>query len=72
MSDAPESPCSGVCFLDPRFGWCAGCFRLPGEIREWLAAASERKQEILDALDAREERAAAEKPWEPGRAPGSE
>lgn len=72
MSGAPESPCSGVCFLDPRFGWCAGCFRQPSEIREWLSADPDRKQEILDALEAREAQAAAQKPWEPGRAPRDE
>ena len=67
MSDAPESPCSGVCFLDPRFGWCAGCFRKPGEIAEWPQDDAARRQAILDELDEREAQAAEQAPWEPGR-----
>lgn len=58
MSEPPPSPCSGVCLLDRRFDWCAGCFRRPGEIRAWPEASCAVKQAILDELDAREAEAA--------------
>lgn len=64
MSEGPASPCSGVCLLDPRFGWCAGCFRQPTEIRLWPEASPDEKQQILDQLDDRELRAAQEQPWQ--------
>jgi predicted Fe-S protein YdhL (DUF1289 family) len=63
MSEGPISPCSGVCLLDPRFGWCAGCFRQPQEIRAWPQASPIEKQQILDQLDDREHRAAQKQPW---------
>ena len=64
MTQGPVSPCSGVCLLDPRFGWCAGCFRQPQEIRVWPSANDEEKQQILDQLDERERQAGQEKPWQ--------
>ncbi|MAW61235.1 MAG: hypothetical protein CMJ94_10420 [Planctomycetes bacterium] len=59
MTQDPVSPCSGVCLLDARFGWCAGCFRRPTEIRDWPTASAEQKQAILDRLDEREAEAQA-------------
>ena len=34
FSDAPISPCTGVCRLDGR-GYCMGCQRSMGEIARW-------------------------------------
>lgn len=64
MTEGPASPCSGVCLLDPRFGWCAGCFRQPQEIRVWPAASDLEKQRILDQLDERELQAGQAPPWQ--------
>jgi len=43
-----ESPCTGVCRLDPR-RVCEGCGRLLDEIIEWPAAGESRKREIVAA-----------------------
>ena len=73
MSEGPASPCSGVCMLDPRFGWCAGCFRQPQEIRVWPQASRSEKQQILDLLDEREAQAGQQAPWQAERPePGDE
>jgi predicted Fe-S protein YdhL (DUF1289 family) len=53
--------------LDPRFGWCAGCFRQPQEIRHWPEASDAEKQCILDLLDDRETQAAGQGPWQAER-----
>jgi uncharacterized protein len=64
MNEGPASPCSGVCLLDARYGWCAGCFRQPQEIRVWPEASAVEKQQILDQLDERELQAAQRAPWQ--------
>jgi predicted Fe-S protein YdhL (DUF1289 family) len=42
----PESPCTGVCRLDPA-GTCLGCGRRMNEIVEWPGASPARKLEII-------------------------
>jgi len=44
--DEIESPCVGVCRLDPQ-QLCIGCQRSMDEISEWPYAAAARKREIL-------------------------
>lgn len=41
-----ESPCVGVCQLDPQHV-CIGCHRSMDEISEWPYAEAARKREIL-------------------------
>ena len=61
------SPCTDVCRIDPRTGWCEGCLRTLDEIAAWggLDDAGKRavwkrlpprRQALADARDAPEER----------------
>jgi predicted Fe-S protein YdhL (DUF1289 family) len=50
--DVP-SPCTNVCIIDPRSGYCTGCARTLDEISRWPSATRAEKQAILDALPAR-------------------
>jgi len=48
--NAPLSPCTSVCVLDPATGWCKGCFRTIEEIAAWPSLAAEEKQNVLAEL----------------------
>ncbi|MEM7171283.1 MAG: DUF1289 domain-containing protein [Pseudomonadota bacterium] len=41
------SPCIAVCQLDPKTGYCLGCFRNPNEIREWPIMSADDKRQVL-------------------------
>lgn len=41
------SPCIHVCRLDPRTGWCEGCFRTLAEIAAWSSATEAGQTAIL-------------------------
>ena len=43
-----SSPCVNICTLID--GKCVGCGRSGEEIREWLTATDDRKQEILERI----------------------
>lgn len=47
------SPCTNVCRIDRRTGWCEGCRRSVDEITRWPLASDAERQAILDALPAR-------------------
>jgi predicted Fe-S protein YdhL (DUF1289 family) len=47
------SPCVAVCLIDPRTGWCRGCYRTIGEIAGWLDMSEEERRQVLAALEAR-------------------
>ncbi|TFI57584.1 DUF1289 domain-containing protein [Sphingomonas parva] len=49
----PLSPCTGLCRLDGRTGWCLGCGRSGDEIGRWPGASGDEKREILAALPTR-------------------
>lgn len=53
----PQSPCLGICLLDPRTRTCRGCLRTIAEIAGWHDADAGEKRAILARLAAR--RAAA-------------
>lgn len=52
-----KSPCTKICQLDYRLGYCIGCYRTRDEIAVWGAAAGAERRQIL--LRARERRRAA-------------
>lgn len=47
------SPCTGVCRMDDRTGWCAGCLRSIDEIIAWGRASDDDKRRIWRLLPAR-------------------
>lgn len=47
------SPCTSVCRMDPRTGWCEGCTRTLDEIAAWSTMSDDDKRRVWDALDAR-------------------
>ena len=48
--DAVASPCSNVCRIDPRTGWCDGCLRTLDEIAAWATMSDDDKRAVWDAL----------------------
>lgn len=52
-----KSPCTKICQLDYRLGYCIGCYRTRDEIAVWGAADGEERRHIL--IRARERRRAA-------------
>jgi predicted Fe-S protein YdhL (DUF1289 family) len=53
MSAAIETPCTGICRLDPNTGFCVGCGRTMAEIGGWLACSPQERRAIMAALPAR-------------------
>ena len=53
LKAAPESPCVGICLLDPATGCCRGCLRTVEEIASWCDASAAEKRTILARLDQR-------------------
>ncbi len=46
------SPCISVCTYDKK-GMCAGCYRTPDEIRDWIIMDREQKLAVLESVIAR-------------------
>ncbi|MEB0138915.1 MULTISPECIES: DUF1289 domain-containing protein [unclassified Undibacterium] len=40
------SPCIGVCRMDEKKAWCAGCFRTIDELKAWGSANDDSKRHI--------------------------
>jgi predicted Fe-S protein YdhL (DUF1289 family) len=55
------SPCVDVCQLDPRTGWCEGCFRTLDEIAAWGALDNAQKRTVWKQLPQRRAAVAAER-----------
>ena len=51
--DLVGSPCINVCRIDPRSGWCEGCWRTIDEIAAWGGLADEGRRSVLERLDER-------------------
>jgi predicted Fe-S protein YdhL (DUF1289 family) len=51
--DDVASPCTSVCEMDPRSGYCRGCFRTLDEIAAWSVLDAEGKKAVLAALPER-------------------
>ena len=52
-----QSPCVRVCQLDPDTGFCRGCYRTVDEIAGWPEMSDRDKEECLNLLAERKERA---------------
>ncbi|WP_298198789.1 DUF1289 domain-containing protein [Novosphingobium sp.] len=46
----PPSPCTRVCRIDPRTGWCLGCRRTLGEIADWPMLTGAEQRALLAEL----------------------
>lgn len=46
MSEFVESPCVGVCRMDPKADVCAGCFRTREEIAAWSGMTNEQRAQL--------------------------
>jgi len=52
MGSVP-SPCTSVCRMDERTGWCEGCVRTLDEIAAWSTITDGEKTQVWDALATR-------------------
>ncbi|MEQ8392358.1 DUF1289 domain-containing protein [Thalassospira sp.] len=50
---AVKSPCTGVCVLDAKSGFCSGCFRTGDEIGSWTGLSDGGKKRILAQIGKR-------------------
>jgi uncharacterized protein len=48
-----ESPCIGVCAIDPTTDCCEGCFRTLEEIASWSTSSAVERRQILDGAERR-------------------
>jgi len=48
-----ESPCIGVCVIDPTTDWCEGCFRTLEEVASWGTSSAGQRRQILDEAERR-------------------
>jgi predicted Fe-S protein YdhL (DUF1289 family) len=48
-----RSPCTNVCRIDRRSGWCDGCRRTVDEIMAWPTASEAEQRAILAELPKR-------------------
>ncbi|WP_242508600.1 DUF1289 domain-containing protein [Rhodocyclus purpureus] len=55
---APPSPCSGVCRMDPETQQCRGCLRSLAEIAGWSRFSDDEKWAVLASLSGRKEQPA--------------
>jgi predicted Fe-S protein YdhL (DUF1289 family) len=46
VSEFVESPCVGVCRMDPKADVCAGCFRTREEIAAWSGMTNEQRTQL--------------------------
>ena len=53
MSAVP-SPCTSVCRMDERTGWCEGCARTLDEIAAWSTMSDDEKTAVWDELASRQ------------------
>jgi predicted Fe-S protein YdhL (DUF1289 family) len=60
---APEhvsSPCVKLCALDPRSGYCVGCYRTIDEVANWVEMSAEDKRAVLERVARRRARQSEE------------
>lgn len=61
MTGVP-SPCTKVCRIDARTGWCEGCHRTLDEITAWSTMSDEAKSAVWALLPLRRARAQCDPP----------
>lgn len=49
-----ESPCTGICRIEPESGLCCGCKRTLAEIADWPMLDNSAKRAVLEALEKRD------------------
>jgi predicted Fe-S protein YdhL (DUF1289 family) len=53
MSKIKETPCVGICMIDPGTGFCLGCGRTLPEIAKWHRIDSSERLSIMATLPQR-------------------
>lgn len=48
-----ESPCVRECVIEPRTGYCLGCYRTLNEISFWASYTPEERRRVMARLPAR-------------------
>ena len=48
-----KSPCIGTCVLDPKSGYCIGCYRTGDEIGTWMSMSDGTKKRVISKLKTR-------------------
>jgi predicted Fe-S protein YdhL (DUF1289 family) len=56
MMDLIETPCLGVCLIDPHDGLCTGCARSLEEIARWSQMSDAERRTVMEALPDRRPR----------------
>jgi predicted Fe-S protein YdhL (DUF1289 family) len=51
--NAPSTPCTLVCVIDPVSGLCIGCGRTRDEIAAWGGLAETERRDVMAGLSAR-------------------
>lgn len=52
-SPYPSTPCVAVCAIDPKSGFCMGCYRTMKEIAGWGRMTEDERKAMQPVLDAR-------------------
>lgn len=50
-----QSPCTLVCSIDMKTGYCFGCGRTASEITSWMTYSHAERKQIMDGLEERME-----------------
>ncbi|MBA3055704.1 MAG: DUF1289 domain-containing protein [Sphingomonadales bacterium] len=50
---SPSSPCTGICRIDRKTGWCEGCRRTLDEIADWAMLTATEQRALLARLEQR-------------------
>ena len=54
-SPYPTTPCVAVCQIDPKTGFCMGCYRTLKEIAQWGKFSEDERVALLPELERRKE-----------------
>jgi uncharacterized protein len=66
MTPTPiPSPCTSVCRMDERHGWCEGCMRTLDEIAAWSTLSEDAKRRVWKLLGPRRSLVAQSEPPAP-------
>jgi len=55
MSNNIESPCIGVCSVNPNTGYCHGCSRTQEEMDSWSTMSDKEKIKLINELEKRQD-----------------